>query len=185
MLITFNFYHIPYCHTNYSLTADALTQNDYDDIYESVVGELNYSITESSSIGAGAATATMYSFDSVGKSTVIGGGGSGGGGSGGIGGGSGGDGGTVGGDAGAAVATAVVAAGGGRGGGGRIQYDSLFRVVGEAWRIHQETVFAITEGRSLAVSGDRRCDSPGFSANNGSYTVIEEKSRVLISFQHV
>ena len=46
-------------------TADAWTQYDYDDIYESV-GELNYSIRESTPIGAAAAAAaTMSSFEDI------------------------------------------------------------------------------------------------------------------------
>ena len=41
------------------------------------------------------------------------------------------------------------------------------------------------EEKSLRVSGDGLCDSRGFSAKYGSYTVIKEKSGVVIDFQLV
>lgn len=67
----------------------------------------------------------------------------------------------------------------------RIQDAYLFPVVAEAWKLHQETVFAVLEGNPLNVSGDGRCDSPGFSAKYGSYTVMDNESGAVIDFQLV
>ena len=41
------------------------------------------------------------------------------------------------------------------------------------------------EGSPLKVSGDGRCDSPGYSAKYGSYTVMEQQSGVILDFQLV
>lgn len=55
----------------------------------------------------------------------------------------------------------------------RIQDAYLFPVISNAWKIQQETLLTLFEDTPLKLSGDGRCDSPGYSAKYGSYTVME------------
>uniref|UniRef100_A0A8W8JEL4 Uncharacterized protein n=1 Tax=Magallana gigas TaxID=29159 RepID=A0A8W8JEL4_MAGGI len=51
------------------------------------------------------------------------------------------------------------------------------------WDFHQHTLLAEYQGRSLTLGGDARCDSPGFTAKFGSYTLMELSSGKILDFQ--
>jgi hypothetical protein len=58
----------------------------------------------------------------------------------------------------------------------------VYPVVNEAWLAEKRVVVNSLQGRSLAITGDGRCDSPGFSAKYGTYTVMEMNSRKIVEF---
>uniref|UniRef100_A0A8W8NUB4 Uncharacterized protein n=1 Tax=Magallana gigas TaxID=29159 RepID=A0A8W8NUB4_MAGGI len=51
------------------------------------------------------------------------------------------------------------------------------------WDFHQQTLLAEYQGRPLTLGGDAWCDSPGFSAKFGSYTLMELSSGKILDFQ--
>ena len=62
----------------------------------------------------------------------------------------------------------------------KLQKCYLVPAVIETWRSEQQALLAATADESLVMGGDGRCDSPGFSAKYGSYTVMDlQRNRVL------
>ncbi|XP_062586004.1 uncharacterized protein LOC134247689 [Saccostrea cucullata] len=53
------------------------------------------------------------------------------------------------------------------------------------WDFHQQTLLDEYQGRRLTLGGDARCDSPGFTAKFGSYTLMELSSGKILDFQLV
>jgi len=55
-------------------------------------------------------------------------------------------------------------------------------VVNEAWLAERRVIIDSLQGKSLVISGDGRCDSPGFCAKYGTYTVMELDSKQIVDF---
>ncbi|XP_050413509.1 uncharacterized protein LOC126827971 [Patella vulgata] len=66
----------------------------------------------------------------------------------------------------------------------KIQTD-LFTIINEAWTKERLSVENELVGRVLCVSGDGRCDSPGFSAKYCTYSLLDSGSGKLINFSVV
>lgn len=68
----------------------------------------------------------------------------------------------------------------------KIQSTTLFPVVHQTWKKSQTSVVRkIKQSSSVDVCGDGRCDSPGHSAKFGTYTLMDESSRLIIEFSVV
>ncbi|KAK3107625.1 hypothetical protein FSP39_018614 [Pinctada imbricata] len=63
----------------------------------------------------------------------------------------------------------------------KIQGD-LFKVVNEAWLLEREKVQKEVENKMLWLAGDGRCDSPGFSAKYGTYTLLDQETGKIVDF---
>jgi hypothetical protein len=53
------------------------------------------------------------------------------------------------------------------------------------WDFHQQTLLDEYQGQRLTLGGDARCDSPGFSAKFGSYTLMDLSTGKILDFQLV
>lgn len=53
------------------------------------------------------------------------------------------------------------------------------------WDYHLETLLPEYQGQRLTLGGDARCDSPGYSAKYGSYTLIDLETGKILDFQLV
>ena len=68
----------------------------------------------------------------------------------------------------------------------KIQRNIIFPVVQKAWRKNQaEVVKQLKQTKSVDLCGDGRCESPGHSAKYGTYTLIDEKSNLIVEFSLV
>ena len=68
----------------------------------------------------------------------------------------------------------------------RIQKKIIFPVVQKAWKKNQaEVVKQLKQSKSVDLCGDGRCDSPGHSAKYGTYTLMDEKSNLIVEFSLV
>ena len=68
----------------------------------------------------------------------------------------------------------------------KIQKTILFPVVQQAWIKSQAAIVKqMKQTSSVDVCGDGRCDSPGHSAKYGTYTVMDEKTNLIIEFSVV
>ena len=65
-----------------------------------------------------------------------------------------------------------------------IQAKYLFPIVHETWMIHQE-IYARLRGQQLKLSGDGRCDSPGYNAKCCTYTIMTQESGEFVDFHIV
>ncbi|XP_052767015.1 uncharacterized protein LOC128207876 [Mya arenaria] len=63
-----------------------------------------------------------------------------------------------------------------------IQSSHLFRLVNDAWNSHQSELLETYKGKIVCLAGDGRCDSPGFSAKYGTYTVMDIQTNVILGF---
>ncbi|KAK3731342.1 hypothetical protein QZH41_004098 [Actinostola sp. cb2023] len=52
-----------------------------------------------------------------------------------------------------------------------------------AWLHEQQTVWTDIGEREVWISGDGRCDSPGFSAKYGTYTMIDQETDKIVDFK--
>ena len=66
-----------------------------------------------------------------------------------------------------------------------LQKDLLFPSVHEAWLNHQITVLAYLKDSPVKLSGDGRCDSPGFSAKYCTHTVMDQATSLIVDFSLV
>lgn len=66
-----------------------------------------------------------------------------------------------------------------------IQDEYLFPVVNDHWLREQDSVIEEMRGKELWLSGDGRCDSPGYSAKYGTYTMIDQHTNKVIDFHVV
>ena len=55
----------------------------------------------------------------------------------------------------------------------------------QTWKLHQSELFEELSNTGLVLAGDGRCDSPGFSAKYGSYTLMEQQVNKVLDFQLV
>lgn len=68
----------------------------------------------------------------------------------------------------------------------KIQRKVIFPVVQKAWRKNQaEVVKQLKQTKNVDLCGDGRCDSPGHSAKYGTYTLMDEKSNLIVEFSLV
>ena len=60
-------------------------------------------------------------------------------------------------------------------------------VVIQQWREHQQQLLDSLADKEdgLVLAGDGRCDSPGYCAKYGSYTLIEEEMNRVVDFELV
>ena len=65
-----------------------------------------------------------------------------------------------------------------------IQHTNLLPVIAEAWKTHQQYLFAELrhEGKLLRLYGDGRMDSPGFSAKYCCYTLMDMDTDKILAF---
>ena len=62
----------------------------------------------------------------------------------------------------------------------------LFPVVEQTWMKSQSAILKqMKQSSSVDVCGDGRCDSPGHSAKYGTYTLMDEKTNLIIEFSVV
>ena len=68
----------------------------------------------------------------------------------------------------------------------KTQKTILFPVVEQTWIKSQSAVLKqMKQSSSVDVCGDGRCDSPGHSAKYGTYTLMDEKTNLIIEFSVV
>ena len=68
----------------------------------------------------------------------------------------------------------------------KIQKTILFPVVQQTWIKSQATIVKqMKQTSSVDVCGDGRCDSPGHSAKYGTYTLMDEKTNLIIELSVV
>ena len=68
----------------------------------------------------------------------------------------------------------------------KIQRNIIFPVVQKAWRKNQaEVVKKLKQTKNVDLCGDGRWDSPGYSAKYGTYTLMDEKSNLIVEFSLV
>jgi hypothetical protein len=53
------------------------------------------------------------------------------------------------------------------------------------WHKYQDILLDHLGGRDIIVGGDARCDSPGYSAKYGSYTIMNLDERIILDLQLV
>lgn len=53
------------------------------------------------------------------------------------------------------------------------------------WDFHQQELLNQFQGQVVTLGGDARCDSPGYSAKFGSYTLMKLASGKILDFQLV
>jgi solute carrier family 8 (sodium/calcium exchanger) len=63
----------------------------------------------------------------------------------------------------------------------------LFPAVETLWKEQQQSMFGVLNAfdEPLSLGGDGRCDSPGFSAKFGSYTLMDLEHNVILDFELV
>lgn len=64
-----------------------------------------------------------------------------------------------------------------------IQHKYLCPVINEAWLLERRVILDNFNVESLVVSGDGRCDSPGFCAKYCTYTLMELDTRQIVDFK--
>ena len=67
----------------------------------------------------------------------------------------------------------------------RLQNSFLFPVIYKFWKIEQANAITKFKDQEVEVIGDGRCDSPGYSAKYGTYTMMESHSNTILDFQVV
>ena len=60
-------------------------------------------------------------------------------------------------------------------------------VIIQQWKEHQQQLLHSLSGNEngLVLAGDGRCDSPGYSAKFGSFTLLEQQINRVVDFQLV
>ena len=64
----------------------------------------------------------------------------------------------------------------------RIQKSLLFPAINNIYQRKMRAIFERTKENSVCLVGDGRCDSPGFSATFGTYTLMNETNNEIIDF---
>lgn len=64
----------------------------------------------------------------------------------------------------------------------RIQNNILFGNIDKAWRDHQQQLFNDIGNRHVSLAGDGRCDSPGYCAKYGTYTMMDINTNKIVDF---
>ena len=66
-----------------------------------------------------------------------------------------------------------------------IQQEILFPTINAAYLENQQNVHSYLSGKPLMVSGDGRCDSPGYSAKYQTYTIMDQETNLILDFTQV
>lgn len=67
-----------------------------------------------------------------------------------------------------------------------LQYQNkhLFPVINERWQQEKASVLTdLLDRESVTLLGDGRCDSPGYSAKYGTYTLMDEETKKIVDFE--
>ena len=67
----------------------------------------------------------------------------------------------------------------------RLQKEYLYPVVHTNYIRQQEAVIEYLRGNQLHLSGDGRCDSPGYSAKYGTYTLMDSATDLILDYSLV
>ena len=67
----------------------------------------------------------------------------------------------------------------------RLQNEYIFPVIHTAYVKHQEAIFAFLKGTPLQLSGDGRCNSPGYSAKYCTYSLMDNATDLIIDYSLV
>ena len=67
----------------------------------------------------------------------------------------------------------------------RLQKEHLYPVVHTNYVWQQEAVIKYLRDNQLPLSGDGRCDSPGYSANYGTYTLMDSATDLILDYSLV
>ena len=67
----------------------------------------------------------------------------------------------------------------------RLQKEYLFPVIHTAYVHQQEALFAFLEGKHLYLSGDGRCDSPGYNAKYCTYSLMDNATDLILDYSLV
>ena len=60
----------------------------------------------------------------------------------------------------------------------------LFPIINEYWHKEKAAVLSdLLDRESLTLLGDGRCDSPGFSAKYGTYTMMDQETKKIVDFE--
>ena len=66
-----------------------------------------------------------------------------------------------------------------------VQSTYILPMIHAAWTRERSRVWELLGKKKLAVAGDGRCDSPGYSAKYGTYTMMDTASQLIIDFELV
>ncbi|KAK8783455.1 hypothetical protein V5799_010185 [Amblyomma americanum] len=66
-----------------------------------------------------------------------------------------------------------------------IQKIHLWPAIDRVWRQQQEQLLKDARGKEVALAGDGRADSPGFSAKFGTYSLLDVQNNKLLNFELV
>ena len=67
----------------------------------------------------------------------------------------------------------------------RLQKEYLYPVVHTNYVRQQEAVIEYLRGNQLHLSGDGRCDSPGYSAKYGTYALMNSTTDLILDYSLV
>eukprot|EP00731_Ephydatia_muelleri_P001289 Em0001g1289a len=67
----------------------------------------------------------------------------------------------------------------------KLQKEYLFPVIHTAYVHQQEALIAFLEGKHLYLSGDGRCDSPGYSAKYCTYSLMDNATDLILDYSLV
>ena len=65
----------------------------------------------------------------------------------------------------------------------RLQKEYLFPVIHTNYLMQQDAVLEFLQGQHLHLSGDGRCDSPGYSAKYCSYSLMDSASDLILDYK--
>ena len=65
------------------------------------------------------------------------------------------------------------------------QGDYLFPTVHDSWHTEQQSLIDEVSGRDVWISGDGRCDSPGYSAKYCTYSVMDQKTDKILDIETI
>ena len=64
------------------------------------------------------------------------------------------------------------------------QKKHLFPVINDHWQQEKAAVLTdLINSNSVTLLGDGRCDSPGYSAKYGTYTMMDKESEKIVNFK--
>ncbi|KAK8771555.1 hypothetical protein V5799_025201 [Amblyomma americanum] len=66
-----------------------------------------------------------------------------------------------------------------------IQKIHIWPAIDRVWRPQQEQLLKDVRGKEVALAGDGRADSPGFSAKFGTYSLLDVQNNKLLNFELV
>ena len=67
----------------------------------------------------------------------------------------------------------------------RLQKEYLFPVIHTNYVMQQDTVLEFLRGNNLQLSGDGRCDSPGYSDKYCTYSLMDSASDFILDYTYI